>query len=139
MQSFTTTFTTDRSPQQVFDAITDVRGWWTGEIEGVTDELGATFTYRYAKLHRSTQTITELVPGTRIAWHVDDAELAFVADRGEWKGTDIVFDIARRGDKTEVRFTHVGLTASFECFDKCSSAWGYYIRDCLPSFIASRA
>ena len=34
----------------------------------------------------------------------------FVKDKSEWKDTDILFDIAKKGDKTEVRFTHVGLS-----------------------------
>jgi hypothetical protein len=29
--SFSTAFTVDRSPDQVFAAINDVRSWWTGE------------------------------------------------------------------------------------------------------------
>ncbi|WP_158634116.1 hypothetical protein [Amycolatopsis sp. WAC 04169] len=30
--SFTTSFTVDRTPQQVYDAFTDVRRWWPEEI-----------------------------------------------------------------------------------------------------------
>ncbi len=130
-KGFSTSFTVDQSPLEVFDAINDVRGWWSGEIEGSTDELGATFTYRYKALHRSTQTITELVPGKRVVWHVSDASLDSFQEKSEWNGTDIVFEIAQKGDKTEVRFTHVGLVPRFQCYGDCSGAWGFFVNDSL--------
>ena len=112
-EGFTTTFTVDRSPQKVFDAINNVRGWWSGEIEGCTDELGAEFTYSYKDVHRTTQKITEWVPGKKVVWHIVESHIGFVDDTHEWNGTDIVFTIAKTGDQTEVRFTHVGLVPAF--------------------------
>jgi hypothetical protein len=135
--SFTTTFSVDQTPEEVFTAINDVRGWWSGEIEGCTDQTGAEWTYRYQDIHYSHQQITELIPGQRVAWHVLDGTLNFTQDKTEWTGTDITFDISERGDKTEVRFTHVGLIPEFECFDNCSSAWGFYINGSLRRFITT--
>jgi hypothetical protein len=40
-QDFTTTISVDQSPEEVFEAITNVLGWWSGEIEGGTGMLGA--------------------------------------------------------------------------------------------------
>ena len=136
-QSLTTSFTVDQTPEEVFDAINDVRGWWSGEIDGRTDKLGEVFTYRYKDVHRTTQKITEFVPGKRVVWHVTDAELNFVKDKTEWNGTDIVFEIAKKDGKTEVRFTHVGLVPAFECYGGCSGAWGFYINDSLRNLITT--
>ena len=135
--NYTATFSVDQTPDEVFAAINNVRGWWSGDIDGRTDELGEVFTYRYEDLHRSTQTITELVPGKRVVWRVSDSYLGFVKDKTEWDGTDITFDISRTGDETEVRFTHVGLVPDYECFDDCSNAWGFYITGSLRNLITA--
>src|SRR3954462_6137066 len=118
-QSFSTSLLVDQTPQEVFDAVNDVRGWWSGDIDGSTDVLGAEFTYRYEKLHRTTQKITELVPGKKVVWHVVASQLTKFADESEWDGTDVVFEIAKKGGKTELRFTHVGLVPAVQCYGDC--------------------
>src|ERR1700690_216790 len=115
--SYTTSFTVDQSPKEVFAAINNPRGWWSQAIEGDTDKLGADFNYHYRDVHRCAFKISEFVPGKKVVWHVVDNHFNFVKDRSEWKGTDVVFEIARQGDKTEVRFTHVGLVPAYECYD----------------------
>jgi hypothetical protein len=136
-QNLTISFTVDQSAEEVFDAINNVRGWWSGEIDGHTDKPGAEFTYRYKDVHRSTQKIIEFVPGRKVVWRVVDSQVNFVKDRTEWNGTDIVFEIARKDGRTELRFTHVGLVPVFECYGGCSGAWGFYINDSLRSLITT--
>lgn len=136
-QDLTFSFTVDETPDEVFAAINDVRAWWSGEITGDTDRLGGEFTYRYQDIHRSTQRITEWVPSKRVAWHVTDSYLSFVKDKDEWNGTDVVFEISRKGKKTELRFTHLGLTPKVECYEGCSDGWGYYITESLLPFITT--
>lgn len=135
MSDFTVTFTVPQSADDVFAAINNVRGWWSGDIEGSTDELGAEFTYRYEEMHRSKQRITEFVPGRRVAWHVLDGYLEFVKDKTDWTGTDITFDLSQEAGGTEVRFTHVGLSPQGECFESCSTAWTFYINSSLRDLI----
>jgi hypothetical protein len=136
-QSFSTSFTVDQSPKEVFDAIKNVRAWWSGEIDGRTDALGAEFTYSYKDVHRSTQKITEFVPSKKVVWHISEAQLNFVKDKDEWNGTEIVFEINRKNGKTEVRFTHVGLVPAFECYGGCSGAWGFYVDESLHNLITT--
>ena len=135
--NFTTTFTVDRTPEEAFAAINNVRGWWSGNIDGDTDTLGGEFTYRYEDIHRSTQRITEFVPGKRVVWHVLDGYLNFTDDKTEWTGTNIAFDISTTDGTTEVQFTHIGLVPDLECFDSCSGAWGFYINTSLRNLIAT--
>jgi len=136
-QDYTTSFTVSQTPKEAFDAINNVRGWWSGEVEGNTDKLGAEFTYRVPDAHRSKQKITELLPGKKVVWHVSDAQLGFVKDKSEWNGTDIVFAIAKISDKTEVRFTHKGLVPAYECYNDCSKAWGMLINRNLRNLIST--
>jgi hypothetical protein len=136
-QNLTFTITVDQTPEEAFSAINNVRGWWSGEIDGNTESLGVEWTYRYKDIHYSKQRITELLPGKKVVWLVVDSYLNFVEDKKEWNGTEVVFEISRKGDQTEVRFTHRGLSADVECFDGCSSAWGFYINTSLRNLIAT--
>jgi uncharacterized protein YndB with AHSA1/START domain len=136
-QNLSTSFTVDQSPEEVFKAVNNVRGWWSDEIKGSTDKLGTEFTYQYKDLHRSSQKITEFVPGKRVVWHVTASSINFVKDKKEWDGTDIVFEILRKGGKTELRFTHVGLVPTVECYSTCSKGWGFYINESLRSLITT--
>lgn len=136
-ENFTAAFSIDQTPKQAFDAINHVRGWWSGEVEGETDRVGAEFTYRYKDVHRTTQKITELVPGKKVVWHVTASDLSFVKDKEEWTGTDIIFEISAKDGETEVRFTHAGLAPQIECYGNCSNAWGVLIKGNLRNLITT--
>jgi hypothetical protein len=133
-QDFTTTILVNATPDQAFEAINNVRGWWSGQLEGATDTLGAVFEYRYKDLHMSQHKITELVRGKKVVWQTVKANLSFVKDKAEWDGTQVVFDIAQRGKQTAITFTHKGLVPTFQCYGDCSGAWGYYM-DSLKELI----
>lgn len=135
--SLTHTFWVEQSPDEAFAAINNVRGWWSGNLEGSTDHLGAEFSYDVPGLHFSAHRITQFVPGQRVSWLVTDSRLTFVADEQEWTGTTVVFDLAARDGGTQVTFTHEGLVPQFECFDVCNQAWGGYITGSLRNLIAT--
>ena len=126
----------DQTPEEAFNAINNVRGWWSEEIEGSTDKLNEEFTYHYEDVHRSKMKIIELIPNKKVAWLVLDNYFNFTRDKSEWIGTKIIFDITEKGDKTEIRFTHEGLV-QYECFEICRDAWTNYIQNSLRLLITT--
>ena len=136
-QNFTVAFSVDQTPEEAFDAINNVRGWWSEGIEGSTDKVGDEFTYHYKDIHRCTMRLTEAVPGKKVVWLVLDNYFDFTEDKSEWKGTTISFEISRKGDKTELRFTHRGLATAYECYKECSNAWGMLVNGNLRRLITT--
>jgi len=132
---FTTTLLVDQTPEEVFNAINNVRGWWSEEIEGSTDKLNAEWTYHYKDVHRCKMKIIEFVPDKRVVWFVKDNYFNFTKDKSEWTGTKISFEISKHDSKTQLRFTHLGLVPQYECFDICSNAWTDYVQKSLRNLI----
>ncbi|MEP6585026.1 MAG: SRPBCC domain-containing protein, partial [Ginsengibacter sp.] len=138
---FTKTFEVEQSPSEIFEEIKNVRSWWSGlygeEFEGSSEKPGDEFTFSAGGgVHYSKQKLTELIPNKKIVWLVTDSKLNFLEKPNEWTGTKICFDISKKGDKTEVRFTHVGLVPKIECYNGCSSAWSQYLQQFLSPLIA---
>lgn len=136
-RDFTLTLSVDQTPEEVYAAVTNVRGWWSQGLVGRSAKVGDEFTYRHEDLHRSTHRVIEAVPGERVVWRTLDADLAIGDNRTEWIGTENRFEIARKGKKTELRFTHVGLVPEFECFEACSRGWTYFVADSLRRLITT--
>jgi hypothetical protein len=133
---FTTTFFVDQTPEEVYEAINDVRGWWQGEIIGNTDQVNAEFEYRMNGHHFSRQKVVELISGKKVVWLVTDSQLNF-ENQHEWTGTQIVFEITPINNKTQVRFTHFGLVPVFACYGGCAGAWEQLIQESLFSLITT--
>jgi hypothetical protein len=136
-KDYTTSFTVDQTPEEAFRAIKNVRGWWSEEIEGSTDKLGDEFTYRYKDVHNCKMKLIEVIPHKKVVWHVVDNYFNFTKDKSEWKGTKITFEVSEKDNKTEFRFTHLGLVPEYECFDICSNAWGSYMNGSLRTLITT--
>ena len=136
-KDFSTGFVVPQNPKQVFDAITNVRGWWSEEIEGGTARLNDEFTYHYQDVHRCTVRLVEVVPEKKVVWLVLDNYFKFTTDKDEWKGNTIEFEITPKGDQTQVSFTQLGLVPDYECYDVCNKAWTSYVTRSLRDLITT--
>ncbi len=133
--NYTTSFLVDQTPKEAFDAINNVRGWWTENLVGNTQKLDDEFSVQFGDVHYSKHKLIEVMPNEKVVWLTTDSRLNFIEDKTEWTGTKIVFNITPKGDQTEVRFTQLGLVPEVECYKDCSNAWGGYINDSLRSLI----
>ena len=136
-QDFTTTITVDQTPEEAFNAITNVRGWWSEEIEGGTSKLNDVFNYHYKDIHLCRAQLTEVIPGKKVVWTILDNYFNFTKDKSEWKGTKVIFEISREGNKTQIRFTHLGLVPAYECYEVCFDGWTNYIKNSLFKLITT--
>jgi len=136
-QDFTTSILVDQTPEQVFNAINNVRGWWSEEIEGNTENLNDEFNYHYKDVHRCNMRLIEVVPNKKVVWLVLDNYFSFTKDNTEWINTHIVFDISQEGKKTRLAFTHQGLVPDYECYEACHAGWSNYINHSLRNLIVT--
>lgn len=137
LQPFTVTLSFDQSPMDVFNAVNNVKGWWTENAEGGSQKMFDEFEVRFEDVHYSKQKLTEVIPGRRVVWLVTDSKLSFIEDKSEWTGTRICFDIESQDNKTQLRFTHLGLVPQYECYEACSGAWSDYINISLRNLITT--
>ena len=134
---FTTTIKVDQSSKEVFDAVTNVRGWWSEEIEGNTAQLNDVFDYHYEDIHRCKIKLIEVIENEKIAWLIEKNYFKFTEDKTEWTGTKPTFEISEKDGKTELKFTHFGLVPEYECFEICRDSWTNYIQNSLQKLITN--
>jgi hypothetical protein len=139
-KDFTITLLVSQTPEEVFKAVINVRGWWSGyyseEFSGATEKLGDEFSFRAGDgAHYSKQRLVEVIPNKKMVWLITEGELSFIEKKDEWIGTKVIFDISKNGDKTLLTFTHEGLTPEIECYDSCAPAWTQYVQNKLLALI----
>jgi hypothetical protein len=136
-QDYSTSILVDQSPEAVYNAINNVRGWWSEEIEGPTNQLKKEWFYHYKDIHLCKIKVVELVPNKKVVWQVMENHFSFTNDKKEWVGNRIIFDISKEGDMTKLTFTQEGLTSFYECFEVCRDGWNNYINNSLYKLIST--
>ena len=134
---FTTSFVVDQSASEVYNAINNVRGWWSENIEGATDQLIGEWLYQYKDVHICKMKVIEMIPDQKVVWKVLNNYFNFTEDKSEWTGDTIIFEINKLDGKTQLQVTQHGLIPDYECYDICSTAWTSYIQGSLKNLITT--
>jgi uncharacterized protein YndB with AHSA1/START domain len=112
---------------QVYAALSSVAGvagWWTRETSGDA-KLGGTVNVLFRSPEgeekgRMGFELTKLVPNEQVVWR-------FSSGPEEWIGTDVTFQLARRGDHTVVLFGHRNWRQASEFTAHCSMKWATFL------------
>jgi uncharacterized protein YndB with AHSA1/START domain len=137
-QALTIEYAVEQTPEQVFAAFTNPRGWWSENIKGGTAAAGDEFDYAYRDVHSCRVRLAEVVPDRLVEWHVLENRFDFVSDEGEWVDTRVRFEVSPREDGgADVRFSHIGLVPAYECYEVCQGAWNFYVRTSMRNLIAT--
>lgn len=136
-RNFSVSIITEQTPEAVFDAVNNVRGWWTENLEGQTLQKDDVFEVRFGDVHYSRQQLTEVIPDKKVVWLVTDSRLNFLQNQAEWNNTQLSFEISEENGQTQLQFTHEGLQPDVECYGACSNAWSDFILNSLRNLINS--
>jgi hypothetical protein len=133
-ESFTCSFDSFRSPEDIFQLLINIEEWWSGVYEetiaGKSHKLNDEFTFQAGGgAHYSQLKLVELVASKRLAWQVTESNLSFLKNSSEWNGTKIIFSLSKEGNSTRVTFTHEGLVPQIECYKSCAGAWTQYMQN----------
>jgi len=129
-QDYHVSITVKATPQEAFESINNVQGWWTTVFEGRSEKVNDVFTVRFGETSITIK-IVELDPAKKIRWHVTDCHKHWLKDKKEWKDTTISWELSAAGNATKIDFTHIGLIPGIECYKGCAGAWNFYITESL--------
>jgi len=131
---YTCTIQTTASPDDAYDKVARVSEWWAKNFEGSARKLGDTFTVRFGKTFVDFK-VVEAVPARRVVWSVTDCHLEWIADKTEWNGTNVAWDIASANGITNVTITHHGLVPGVECYNDCEQGWNGHVQNSLRQLL----
>ncbi|PWT74647.1 MAG: hypothetical protein C5B59_10610 [Bacteroidetes bacterium] len=136
IESFSATIEVTKSPEEVFNCLTDTAKWWGGnDFAGSSTKLNDEFIINHPGAHYSKQKLVEVIANKKMVWLVTESKLSWIKVQDEWTNTRMIFDLIVNENRTVLHFTHEGLTSEKECYSLCSEGWNMVIKDWLFKFI----
>ncbi len=124
------------TPEEAFNNITNVAGWWTNSFKGSARKLNDVFDVTFGET-KVTFKVIEAVPCKKLVWLVTDCNLHWLKNKTEWNGTKIVWEISEEKNATRINMMHLGLLPGIECYNDCEAGWDHYAGESLPKLITT--
>ena len=134
-QDYQVSISVEASADKVFKCINNVKGWWSENLKGDSENQDGVFTIDFGGDIFVTHKLVEVVPNKKVVWLVTDCYLSWLKDKSEWTNTKVVFNISTEGNLTTIHFTHIGLVPQVECYNDCVKGWEQYIKGSLQKLI----
>jgi hypothetical protein len=99
-------------------------------FEGSAQEIDHRFTISFGPQVFKTLLVKDLIRDKKVVWEVVDAliDLPELANKKEWVGTSIVWDIVSEEGRVPLHLTHIGLTPEVECYQVCTGGWESFLQ-----------
>jgi hypothetical protein len=134
---FTSSISANISATEAIKKISNVPEWWGIKFSGEAKNQNDKFVIKMGGDSFFNLTVSELIPGKRVVWLVTDCYMPWYSDKNEWTDTRLIFDLHESNGKTELIFTHEGLTPEVECYKDCKPGWTHWIQTSLFSYLTN--
>ena len=137
---YTKTLSVNASPEQAYTALTKgFEHWWTRPDAPIIN-LGdrARFTFPPGNSYWTFEA-SALEPYQKVelncveALHLHEGQPAAIET--EWLGSRLIFEIQAQGNKTSIRFVHLGLKPTLLCYNICESGWDFFFLESLKCYL----
>ena len=105
------------TPKKVFETLSTIDGlshWWIVDTKG-TAKKGGTILFGFADMK-----VVESKPNKLVKWKC-------VKGPKEWLGTELIFELKPKKDRTVVLFTHANWKKPTEFMHHCSTKWATFL------------
>lgn len=133
-QDYNATISVNATPKEAFEKIAKVDKWWAKNFTGKANKLHDKFSVHFGETFVDFQ-VSELISDKKVVWKVTDCHLHWIKAKKEWNGTEVVFELSKKGKQTQIDFTHIGLVPGVECYHDCEVGWNGHFTGSLVKFM----
>jgi hypothetical protein len=134
---FNTSISAKISAREAIEKISNVPAWWGISFTGSAEKQDDKFIVTMGGDSFFNFTVSELIPGKRVVWLVNDCHMPWYSDKKEWANTRLIFDLDENNGETALNFKHEGLTPNVECYKDCEPGWTHWIKTSLFSYLTT--